>query len=123
MKQGERKIVRTTTWSAGPGCHGGCGAKVHVKDGRVVKIEGDEDHPWNQGKLCVRALAMTQYIYHPDRVTYPLKRVGKRGEGKWERISWDEAFDTIEKKFKDIREQHGAESVIFAQGTGRDMGG
>jgi len=119
----DEKVIRTTVWSAGPGCHGGCGAKVHVRDGKVVKIEGDEDHPWNQGKLCVRALAMTQYIYHPDRITHPMKRVGKRGEGKWQRISWDEAYDTIEKKLKDIREKHGAESVIFAQGTGRDMGG
>ncbi len=119
----EEKIVRTTVWSAGPGCHGGCGVKLHIKDGKVVKVEGDENHPWNQGRLCVRSLALTQYIYHPDRVTHPLKRVGKRGEGKWERISWDEAYDTIEQKFKDIRDKYGAESVIFAQGTGRDMGG
>jgi anaerobic selenocysteine-containing dehydrogenase len=62
-------------------------------------------------------------MYHPDRIKHPLKRVGKRGEGKWERISWDEAFDTIEKKFKDIRDKFGAESVIFGQGTGRDIGG
>ena len=54
----------------------GCGMEITVKDGKVVKVEGDEDHPWNQGKLCVRALAMTQYIYHPDRITHPLKRVG-----------------------------------------------
>jgi len=122
-KSKEEKVVRTTVWSAGPGCHGGCGVKLHVKDGKVVKVEGDENHPWNQGRLCVRSLALTQYMYHPDRITHPLKRAGKRGEGKWERISWDEAYDTIEKKFKDIRDKYGAESVIFAQGTGRDMGG
>ncbi len=119
----QNKVVRTTVWSAGPGCHGGCGAKLYVQDGKVVKVEGDENHPWNQGRLCVRALALTQYMYHPDRVKYPLKRVGKRGEGKWERISWDEAFDTCEKKLKEIRDKFGAESVIFCQGTGRDMGG
>ena len=62
-------------------------------------------------------------MYHPDRLKYPLKRVGERGEGKWERISWDEAYDTIEQKFKKIRDDHGAESVIFVQGTGRDIGG
>ncbi|MFC1861643.1 molybdopterin-dependent oxidoreductase, partial [Chloroflexota bacterium] len=123
MEINGENVIRTTVWSAGPGCHGGCGAKVHVRDGKVVKVEGDENHPWNQGRLCARALAMTQYMYHQDRITHPLKRAGKRGEGKWERISWDEAYDTIEKKLKVIRDKHGAESVIFAQGTGRDMGG
>lgn len=119
----EEKVVQTTAWSAGPGCHGGCGAKLFIKDGKLVKAEGDENHPYNQGRACPRLLAMTQYIYHPDRIMHPLKRVGERGEGKWERISWDEAYDTIEKKFKEIRDEHGAESVIFCQGTGRDIGG
>lgn len=117
------KIVRTTVWSAGPGCHGGCGAKLYVKDGKLVKCEGDENHPWGQGRACPRLLAMPQYINHPDRIKYPMKRAGERGENKWERISWDEAYDTIEKKFREIRENHGAESVIFCQGTGRDAGG
>ncbi len=121
--EGKEEIVRTTVWSAGPGCHGGCGVKLHVRDGRLVKVEGDEDHPWNQGRLCPRALAMTQYIYHPDRIMHPLKRVGRRGEGKWERISWDEAYNTIEQRLRDIRDKHGAESVVFYQGTGRDVGG
>jgi len=117
------EIFPTVTWSAGPGCHGGCGQKLYVKDGKLIKVEGDEDHPWNQGRSCPRVLAMTQYTYHPDRITYPLKRVGKRGEGKFERISWDEAFDTCETRMKEIRDNYGAESVIFAQGTGRDIGG
>ena len=103
MKRGERKIIRTTTWSAGPGCHGGCGVLAHIEDGRLVKIEGDPEHPWNQGRLCARCLAMTQYVHHPDRLTRPLKRVGERGEGRWQEISWDEAFDLIEKRLKKIR--------------------
>ncbi len=125
MKKGEEqeKVVRTTVWSPGPGCHGGCGVKLIVKNGRLVKVEGDEDHPWNQGRLCPRALALTQYVYHPDRLLYPLKRGGERGEGKWTRISWDEALDTIERRLKEIRDKFGAESVLFCQGTGRDVGG
>ena len=99
------EIYPTVTWSAGPGCHGSCGQKLYVKDGKLIKVEGDEDHPWNQGRSCPRALAMTQYTYHPDRIIYPLKRVGKRGEGKFERISWDEAFDTCESKLKEIRDK------------------
>lgn len=123
MAETEEKVVRTTVWSAGAGCHGGCGVKLYIKDGKVVRVEGDEDHPWNQGRLCPRALALTQHMYHPDRILHPMKRVGKRGEGKWEQISWDEAYDTIEKRLKDIRDKYGAESVIFGQGTGRDAGG
>jgi anaerobic selenocysteine-containing dehydrogenase len=117
------KIVRTTAWSAGPGCHGGCGVEVYVKDNNVVKVEGDPTNPHNQGRLCVRALAMKQYLYHSQRLLYPLKRSGERGENKWQRTSWAEAFDTIEKKFKEIIDKHGPESIIFAQGTGRDIGG
>jgi len=66
---------------------------------------------------------LKQYMYHPDRITTPLKRAGARGKGKFEPISWDEAFDTCERRLKEIRDKHGAESVIFAQGTGRDIGG
>ena len=80
MEKSEVKIIRTTVWSAGPGCHGGCGAKLYVKDGKVVKVEGDENHPYSQGRVCPRLLALTQYMYHPDRITHPLKRVGERGE-------------------------------------------
>jgi anaerobic selenocysteine-containing dehydrogenase len=116
----ETKIVKTTTWSAGPGCHGSCGVLAHIRDGKLVKIEGDPDHPFNQGRLCSRCLAMTQYIEHPDRLRHPLKRVGARGEGKWEEISWEDAFNLIEKKMAAIREEYGAESFIFASGTGRD---
>jgi len=123
MKDDGVKIIKTTTWSPGPGCHGGCGILVHVKDAKVIKVEGDPDHPWNQGRLCSRCLSMTQYMYHKDRLTKPLKRVGERGEGKFEEISWEEAFDLIEHKMKKIREDHGAESFIFHQGTGRDIGG
>ncbi len=116
------KTVKTTTWSAGPGCHGGCGVIAHIEDGKLTKIEGDPDHPMNKGRLCSRCLAMTQYTYHPNRLKQPMKRVGERGEDKWEKISWDEAFDLVEEKFGDIREEHGAESVVFSMGTGRDVG-
>ncbi len=113
--------MRTTVWSAGPGCHGTCGALAHIRKGKLIKIEGDPDHPWNQGRLCARCLAMTQYVYHPDRLTRPLRRVGERGEGKWQTISWENAFDLIEEKLGGIRKNYGAESVIFSMGTGRDI--
>ena len=120
---GRVQIFSTTTWSAGAGCHGSCGVKLYVEDGKLIKVEGDERHPWNRGRACPRVLALTQYAYHPDRIIHPLKRVGKRGEGKFARISWDEAFNLCEARLREIRDQHGAESVIFCQGTGRDIGG
>ena len=107
------QVFPTTTWSAGAGCHGACGQKLFVKDGRLVKIEGDENASWNQGRSCPRALALTQYVYHPDRITTPLKRVGKRGEGKFEPISWDEALDFTASKLREIKEKNGPDSIGF----------
>ena len=121
MSDQHTHVVQTTTWSAGPGCHGGCGVLAHIRDGKLVKIEGDPDHPWNQGRLCARALAMTQYIEHPQRLRTPLKRVGERGEGKWQPMTWNEALDLIEARMKEIRGKYGPESVVFNGGTGRDI--
>ncbi len=117
------KVVKTGAWSGGPGCHGGCGVELYIKDGKLLKVEGDETHPFLNGRLCPRALALTQYAYHPNRLQYPLRRMGARGDGKWGRISWDEALDEVEYKFKKLRDEYGAESVVFGQGTGRDAGG
>lgn len=118
----DEKIIRSVTWSAGPGCHGGAGVLLTVKDGKLDQIQGDPQHPYNQGSLCPRALAIKEYIYHPERLTYPIRRVGKRGENHWERISWRQAFDEIENRMRDIKEKYGPESMIFVQGTGRDVG-
>lgn len=121
MKTEYDRVDTTTVWSPGPGCHGGCGARIFIKDEKVVKVEGDPGHPWNQGRTCSRLLAYTQFINHPDRLLYPLKRVGARGEGKFVRISWDEALNTIEERFNQFKQKYGPESVIFVQGTGRDI--
>ena len=103
-------------------CHSQCGVLVHVQNGQVIKIEGDPEHPENEGAMCVRGLAFTQLLYHPDRLKYPMKRVGQKGEGKWQRITWEEAYRKIAEEFNWIKEKHGPESVIFCHGTGRDIG-
>ena len=108
----EIQKVRTVCRS----CHGGCGVIAHVQNGRVVKISGDPDSPISHGTLCSKGLAITQIAYHPDRVLYPLKKNTKG----WERITWDEALDTIADKFKQIIKEHGPESILVGQGTGRD---
>lgn len=123
MKEEKSKVVSHLAWSAGPGCHGGCGVRLHISNGRVEKIEGDPAHPYNQGRLCPRALALKEYIYHPDRLRKPLRRIGARGEGKWEEIPWEEAYNYIEERMKYIRNKYGAESMVFIQGTGRNVGG
>ncbi|NLO97492.1 MAG: molybdopterin-dependent oxidoreductase [Peptococcaceae bacterium] len=113
-------VVRTCGWSP-PGDHPvGCGMKLHIKDGRLVKVEGDPEHPISQGRLCVRCLTLPEYVHHPQRVIYPMKRVGKRGEDKWQRISWDEALDIICDKIRYYTDNYGAESIIVFGGTGRE---
>jgi len=101
-------------------CHGGCGVWVHVKDGRVIRIEGDPQSPISRGTLCPKGIASVQLAYHPNRLHYPLKRKGARGEGRWERISWDEAYDILTSKMKEYKKQYGAESIVLGYGTGRD---
>ena len=101
-------------------CHGGCGVLVYVKDGKAVKIAGDPDCPINHGTLCSKAFGSIQLAYHPDRLTTPVKRVGPKASGKWERISWDEALDTIAERILAYKEKHGPESVVFGYGTGRE---
>ena len=109
---GEVKKIRTACRS----CHGGCGVIAYVKDGKVIKVEGDPESPISHGTLCSKCLAITQLAYHPDRVRYPMKRK----DSAWERVSWDEALDTIAEKFKEVIKEYGPESIVVGQGTGRD---
>ncbi len=102
------------------GCHGSCGVLVHVTDGRVTKIEGDPEGPLNRGTLCSRGPASLQLLYHPDRVKFPLRQSGPRGSGNWQRISWDEALNTIASKLAEVKQQYGAEAIVLSQGTSRD---
>lgn len=102
------KIVRTVSPFA---CGPGCGMLAHVKDGVLVKLEPG-DFP-ETGHICARCLSAVKMVYHPDRLKYPMKRVGERGEGKWERISWDEALDTIVQRFKEISDRHGSGSIAW----------
>ena len=113
--------VRSCAGSA-PGCHPvGCGVKLHVVDGRLVEVKGDENHPITQGRLCVRCLALPEYVYNPKRIVYPMKRAFEdRGLDKWERITWDEAIDTIVEKTQEIQAKYGNDSVIVFGGTGRE---
>ena len=101
-------------------CHGGCGVLVFVKDSKVAKIAGDPECPINHGTLCSKGLASAQLLYHPDRLTHPVHRVGQKGSGKWERITWDEALDEIAERILHYKKENGAESIVMGYGTGRE---
>ncbi|MDR0851134.1 MAG: molybdopterin-dependent oxidoreductase, partial [Clostridiales Family XIII bacterium] len=92
---------------------------VTVEDGVAVKIRPDPESPMSKGRLCPKGLAGLELLYHPDRLRYPMRRLGERGSGGWERITWDEAYDTIAEKLLAVEREYGIESVAVAQGTGR----
>lgn len=95
-------------------CHEFCGMNLWVQDGRVTKIRPAENHP---NHPCAKGLRALDYLYHPDRLRYPLKRAGERGSGQWDRISWDEALDTIAENFQRVREKYGPLSVAISRGS------
>lgn len=103
-------------------CGGRCILKAHVQDGRIVRISTDDaitDTPeMPQLRGCLRCRSYRNYMYHPDRLTHPLKRIGKRGEGLFERIDWNEALDTIASHTKRTMKQYGPEAIYLNYATG-----
>ena len=91
-----------------------CGLLAKVQNGRVVKLEGNPDHPHSKGKLCPRGQAGLSTTYDPDRVLNPLIRVGNRGEGQFRKASWDEALDMVAKNMLDIKQKYGPEAMVFS---------
>jgi anaerobic selenocysteine-containing dehydrogenase len=115
MPAKDKKIVKSICRM----CHGVCGVNVHLDNGRVVKVTGDPDHPMSKGYICSKGRASPEYLYHPERLQYPLKRAGAKGENRWTRIEWDEALDTVAQRLLEYKRNHGPESVALALGTGR----
>ncbi len=101
-----------------PNCFESCHLNVHVREGKVVKtsMAPFPDPAFN--RICHRGLSHVGNIYDPDRVLYPLRRVGERGADEWERITWDEAIDEIAEKFTAYQEEFGPESIVFSQVSG-----
>ncbi|MCG8637192.1 MAG: molybdopterin-dependent oxidoreductase [Desulfobacterales bacterium] len=100
-------------------CHPRCGTLLHMENGRITKVTGDPDHPVNRGVICERGRLMPDHVYHPDRLNTPLKRVGEKGMGRWEEVSWDQALDEVALKLSQLRDEYGAETLSFTHGTGR----
>ena len=93
-----------------------CGVDCYVKDGKIIRVEGTPEHPYNHGHLCTKGSALRDFVYREDRIKTPLRRVGERGEGRFEPISWDEAYQTIAQKLNEVKEKYTANSVAFLSG-------
>lgn len=119
-----RKSAEKVVWSACTvNCGSRCPLRMHVKDDKIIYVETDNtgtdtynvDH---QVRACLRGRSMRRRVYNPDRLKYPMKRVGKRGEGKFKRISWDEALNEIATSLRKNIAQYGNESIYLNYGTG-----
>ncbi|HWG05796.1 MAG TPA: molybdopterin oxidoreductase family protein [Beijerinckiaceae bacterium] len=93
-------------------CPDTCAMLVTVDNGRAVAVRGDPEHPFTRGGLCVKVNDYTERVYSPDRVLHPLRRVGPKGSGKFERIGWDSALDEIANRFRAIIDEHGAQAIL-----------
>ena len=105
----ETKIVRG---ACPQDCPDTCAFLYHVEDGKLVEVTGDPDHPMTRGGLCVKLKNFAEHHYNPDRILHPMKRVGPKGSGQYERISWDEALETIRSEWTKIIEQYGSKAIM-----------
>ncbi|MCI9207363.1 MAG: molybdopterin-dependent oxidoreductase [Adlercreutzia caecimuris] len=111
-------VERVMHKTACHGCTNCCLVRVYTEDGRVVKIEGDPDGPLNKGGVCLKCLSQIQTVYSPRHVLHPMKRVGERGENRWEAISWEEAVDLAGEQIATAVKKYGPYSYWSARGGG-----
>ena len=112
---GITKVVKSTCEL----CNEGCGVLIHMEKGRPVGIEGDPEDPVSRGAICVKGTASLELLDNPRRLRYPVRRRGKRGEGRWERVSWDEAYEVTASALTRAKEDYGPESVVFIRGCAK----
>src|SRR5262245_26489312 len=109
MTATETRLVR----GAGPhACPDTCATITEVRDGRAVRFYADKEHPVTQGWLCAKVRPYLERVYHPDRLQHPLRRVGPKGAGRWEQVSWDAAIDEIATRWKALIAEHGAAAIL-----------
>ena len=97
-------------------CPDGCSWVVTVDDeGNAVNLKGNREHPFTAGALCAKVNGYLEHTRAPDRILYPLKRVGAKGEGRFERIGWDEALETIATRLHAVRDEYGGEAAAVAR--------
>ncbi|HMA81143.1 MAG TPA: molybdopterin-dependent oxidoreductase, partial [Candidatus Binatia bacterium] len=114
----DTRFIRTV---CDPNCHASprCGITAQVEEGRITKIEaGSFPLPEYDRRICAMGMARLEYQYHPDRLRYPLRRIGARGEGRWQRITWNEAFELVAERLKAVSAQYSPRSLAFFSGSG-----
>lgn len=111
---GEEQIIKTSCRA----CIASCAVLAHVKNGRVIRIEGNPESPMSMGGVCAKGMAGIQALYHPNRNKYPMRRVGERGGNDWERISWDEALTDIATRINEVSDKYGSEAISVSTGGG-----
>lgn len=117
VQQATGDTTRIVWGACSVNCGSRCALRLHVRDDEVVYVEtdntGDDRYGDHQVRACLRGRSIRRRINHPDRLNYPMKRVGKRGEGKFVRISWQEALDTLADRLKSVVAQYGNEAVYI----------
>ena len=97
-------------------CPAGCGVEVHLTDGKITRQTPLKNHPL--GSVCPRGMRAPEIVYSPDRLLYPQRRVGEKGAGKFERITWDDAYTLIVENLHRIKKQYGPEALCMYTGRG-----
>jgi thiosulfate reductase / polysulfide reductase chain A len=103
-------------------CSSVCGMIAKVKDGKILKLEGNPKDPNSKGKLCAKGQAAINMVQDPDRLLHPMKRVGPRGSGQWKQITWEEAIDTLATRLRALRQKKEPEKLLFQYGRDRTNG-
>jgi len=109
----EQNMFKTINSVCPKDCFGSCSLVVDLEKGKIIKVRGNRNSPVNQGRICVKGKNYPNMVYGPERLLYPLQRIGKRGKGEFKRISWERALDIIYEKLKNLKEQYGPESVLY----------
>ena len=104
--------IQVVRGACGHDCPDTCGWVVEVRDGTAERLSGDPAHPFNRGTLCAKVNHYLERVYHPDRVLYPLKRSGAKGEARFVRVSWDEALADIAARWKTTIDESGPEALL-----------
>ncbi len=104
--------TRTVRGACPQDCPDTCAFLYHVEDGKLVEVTGDPEHPMTRGGLCVKLKNFAEHHYNPDRLLYPMKRVGPKGSGQFERISWDDALGQIKRQWTDIIAKYGSQAIM-----------
>lgn len=111
------KVIRSTCRT----CYNSCGILITLKNEIPFKLEGDPENPVSKGLLCPKGYASLEYLNHPNRLKHPIRRIGKRGEGKWERISWEEALEMTAQGLKQSKDRYGILSNVFIRGASKGL--